>query len=102
MRIYKPSAAQVKDQAWYNRSRSSLYCTNINDKQEQGWRRKMRGRRKTQEEHTKMELLKTLSCRCSPLYRHTGQDENLQAICRPSQGPGMAQQEQELPLLYKH
>ncbi|KAG2577793.1 hypothetical protein PVAP13_6NG173106 [Panicum virgatum] len=49
-----------------------------------------------------MELLKTLSCNCSPLYRHTGQDENLQAICRPSQGPGMAQQEQELPLLYKH
>jgi len=25
-----------------------------------------------------MELLKTLSCSCSPLYRYTGQDENLQ------------------------
>jgi len=25
-----------------------------------------------------MELLKTLSCSYSPLYRHTGQDENLQ------------------------
>ena len=25
-----------------------------------------------------MELLETMSCSCSPLYRHTGQDENLQ------------------------
>ena len=40
----------------------------------------MRGRRKTQEEHTKVELFKTLSCSCSPLYRHTGQSENLQGM----------------------
>jgi len=25
-----------------------------------------------------VEMLKTLSCSCSPLYRHTGQSENLQ------------------------
>ena len=28
----------------------------------------------------KVELLKTLSCSCSPLYRHIGQDENLQGM----------------------
>ena len=27
-----------------------------------------------------VELLKTLSCSCSPLYRHTGQSENLQGM----------------------
>ena len=44
------------------------------------WRKKMRGRRRTQEEHTKWSCLNLVSCSCSPLYRHTGQGENLQGM----------------------
>ena len=43
------------------------------------WRKKMRGRRRTQEEHTKWSCFCLVSCNCSPFFIDTlGQGENLQ------------------------
>jgi len=54
---------------WHYLTHTTPSCLQVEEEDE---RKKDSGRAH------EMELLNTLSCSCSPLYRHTGQDENLQ------------------------